>query len=428
MSGRGTAAPTLVMVTALGLTACSPTATVPPSSTSVADIATEADTVRPSTGAPDGTEDSVPTTQGVAPVADPGQMCEVQLPQTWRDALSAPRLADRDLFATLLTVHDDGSRAEALYLDADDGVILIWTSATGEQVEVMDLSDTPGQQVLGASFDGRYLAFSVYESEELFSSPWTGFVWDSVERGEATQIAASPREDYPDGAPGAMPLMYPLMNDGVAYWVQSDPTEEERDFRALKSYDVGTRQTETLTRGPFDKPKLFGDSLLVGSWPQDGQAHVLQIPIGAAVPEVPGELLAAQGLSEFAAGGDSLAWVTTQSTVHLYDPDRGGVETITGPGTAMAEQVGEVGTLTLNGDVLTLYGKDSESEYHQYVYDTRSESFTSHAPLGSSDFHAYPGHLALHHTDAQDNHLEGRAVVLPMDEVPPLPGCEKSND
>lgn len=303
----------------------------------------------------------------------------------------------------------------------------MWTSPSGEQVEVMDLSASPGQQVLGASFDGRYLAFSVYESEDLFSSPWVGFVWDSVERDDAMQIAASPREAYPDGAPAAMPLMYPLMHDGVAYWVQSDPTEEERDFRALKGFEVSTGRTETLARGPFDKPKLFGDSLLVGSWPQDGQAHVLQVPIGTHVPEVPAELLAAQGLSEFAVGGDSLAWVTTQSTVHLYDPDRGGVEPITGPGTAMAEQVWEVGTLTLNDDVLTLYGQDSESEYHQYVYDTRSGSFTSHAPLGSSDFHAYPGHLALHHTDAQDKHLEGRAVVQPMDEVPPLPACEKSN-
>ncbi|WP_114907617.1 hypothetical protein [Ornithinimicrobium murale] len=26
--------------------------------------------------------------------------------------------------------------------------------------------------------------------------------------------------------------------------------------------------------------------------------------------------------------------------------------------------------------------------------------------------------------DAQDERLEGRAVVLPMDDVPPLPGCE----
>lgn len=303
----------------------------------------------------------------------------------------------------------------------------MWTSANGEQVEVMDLSDTPGQQVLGASFDGRYLAFSVYENDELFSSPWTGFIWDSLERGEAKQISASPREDYPDGAPGAMPLMYPLMNDGIAYWVQSDPTEEERDFRALKSFDVGTGQTETLARGPFDKPRLFGDSLLVGAWPYEGQAQVLQVPIGAAVPDVPAELLATEGLSEFVAGGDSLAWVTNQSTVHVYDADRG-VETITGPGTALAGQVWEVGTLTLNGDVLTLYGQDSESEYHQYVYDSRSGSFTSSAPLGASDFHAYPGHLALHHTDAQDKQLEGHAVVLRMDEVPPLPGCEESID
>ncbi|WP_256855772.1 hypothetical protein [Ornithinimicrobium cryptoxanthini] len=313
-------------------------------------------------------------------------------------------------------------------MPVEQGVVLVWTSANGEQVEVMDLSDTPGQQVVGASFDGRYLAFSVYENEELFSSPWTGFIWDSVERGEATQIAASPREDYPDGAPGALPLMYPLMNDGIAYWLESDPTEEERDFRALKSYDVGTGQTETLARGPFDKPRLFGDSLLVGSWPSEGRAQVIQVPIGANVPDLPAELLASEGLSEFVASGESLAWVTSRSTVFLYDPDRGAVETITGPGTAMAGQVWEVGTLTLNGDVLTLYGQDSEHEFHQYVYDSRSGSFTSPAPLGSSDFHAHPGHLSLHHADAQEERLEGRAVVLPIDEVPPLPDCEKSID
>lgn len=416
----------LAIFTALGLTACSPTAPVSHSPTSVADVANETSKARPGSGVTDETDDSGPTTQGIPPVADPGRWCEVQLPQTWRDALSAPRGADQDLFASLETVHADGSRVDALYLNTDEGVVLLWTSPSGEQVEVMDLSDTPGQQVLGASFDGRYLAFSVYESEELFSSPWTAFIWDSLERGEATQIGSSPREDYPDGAPGAMPLMYPLMNAGIAYWVQSDPTEEERDFRALKSYDVGTGHTETLARGSFDKPRLFGDSLLLGSWPQDGQVKVLQVPIGAAVPEVPAELVAAEGLSEFVASGESLAWVTSQSTVHLYDPDRAGVEMITGPGTAMSEQVWEVGTLTLNDDVLTLYGQDSESEYQQYVYDSRSGSFTSHAPLGSSDFHAYPGHLALHHTDAQDKHLEGRAVVLPMDEVPPLPDCEKS--
>ena len=287
----------------------------------------------------------------------------------------------------------------------------------------MDLSGTPGQQVLGASFDGRYLAFSVYENEELSSSPWRAFIWDSVERGAPTQIAASPSAAYPDGAPGAMPLMYPLMFDGVAYWVESDPTQEERDYRALKRYEVDTDRNETLARGPFDKPQLFGDSLLVGSWPHDGQGHVVQVPIGGAAPEVPADLVAAEGLSEFVASGESVAWVTTRSIVHLYDPDRGDVATITGPGTGLANKVWEVGTLTLNAEVLTLYGQDSGSEFHQYVYDSRSGSLTSHTSLGSSDFHAYPGHLALHHTDTQDEHLEGRAVVQPMDAVPPLPGC-----
>src|SRR5690606_16578944 len=99
---------------ALGLTACSPTATVSPPPTSVAEVATETSKTRPSTGVSERSEDAVPTTQGVPPVADAGRWCEVQLPQPWRDALSAPRGADQDLFATLLTVHDDGSRAEAL--------------------------------------------------------------------------------------------------------------------------------------------------------------------------------------------------------------------------------------------------------------------------------------------------------------------------
>lgn len=413
MSGRSTAAVTMAL--ALGITACSP-------------AATETDSSQPSSGAPDGAEDSASATHRVSPVTDPEAPCEVQLPQEWREALSPPPEAGQEIFATLLTVHEDGSRAEARYLDGVEGVVLMWTSASGEQVEVMDLSGTPGQQVLGASFDGRYLAFSVYENEELSSSPWAGFVWDSVERGKATQIAASPRGDYPDGAPGAMPLMYPLMSDGIAYWVESDPTDEERDFRALKSYDVGTDQTETLLRGPFDKPRLFGDSLLVGSWPHDGQGHVVQVPTGAgAMPEIPADLLAADGLSEFVASGESVAWVTTRSIVHLYDPDRGDVATITGPGTGLANKVWEVGTLTLNADVLTLYGQDSGSEFHQYVYDSRSGSLTSHTSLGSSDFHAYPGHLALHHTGGQDEHLEGRAVVQPMDVVPALPGCASTD-
>lgn len=354
-------------------------------------------------------------------------VCQVEPPASWRRALSKPTGADQEPFANLLLVHEDGSRADALYSASGNGeaVSLSWTSAEGETVEVLDLSSLPGQQqVLGADFDGRYLVYSLYQSQELFLSPWQGHIWDSVERGDPMQFAASPEEAYPDGEPGAMPLMYPLVHDGVAYWVQSDPTEQERESRALMSYDVGTRSTETLGRGPFNDPLFFGESILTVASPVGGRDEVAQIALGEHAPTLPSELLEASDLTEIAGDGNSLAWVDNQKTLYLYDPDGGAVTTIAGSGIDLGDQMGNVSAIAMNADVLSFYGQEADDEFYQYVYDHRSGSLTTQGAFGNSDFKPYPGFVSLHHTNVDGTQMVGSAVVAPMSDLPPLPKCE----
>jgi hypothetical protein len=141
---------------------------------------------------PDGT--AAPAPSGLASPA-PAGYCRVELPSSWQAAFDAgrfPHAPDEDPSVELtapdgsMLVHYGrrGSRHEVRWLPAGGEPILVQAFGP-EQQEA---------QVLGAAFDGRYVAYSVTWSLRLFESPWTLYVWDSQQPGEPLEIARSDQD------------------------------------------------------------------------------------------------------------------------------------------------------------------------------------------------------------------------------------------
>lgn len=130
--------------------------------------------------------------------------CLVDMPSTWQEALLPGPVPGPKQPATHLSLGaEDGSFASFVATAAPR---LEWTDHQGEVEVVQEFTERPEAQVLSSDYDGRYLAYSVTWSYEVFLSPWSIYVWDTTTGGEPLLIGSSPEGDYPDGTPGVAPL------------------------------------------------------------------------------------------------------------------------------------------------------------------------------------------------------------------------------
>lgn len=377
-------------------------------------------------------EEATRTTRPDRTAAAKVETCRVRMPETWRKRLQLPEERAGESYATLIAADADGNRFDAQYGEAQPGepspVLFLWTRNDGASRIVMDLRESVGQQVFAGDFDGRYLAFSIYENSELFSSPWVGYVWDMQNPEPPREFARSTAETYSDGTPGSLPLMYPLIRDGTVYWVAYDPTDHDNSDRTLFAYDIADDSTRPVATGKFNTPHFLGDSILSISQSDDGnESSIVQVPLDA---QAPGPLLADEitrwaGVKELAASGKSMAWIA-ENQIFLLASEYGQVVTLVGPdGTFGDEKLHEPATIDLNDDAVLFYARNSDDSVQQYVFDRRSKSFFSNEDLegASADFAADENLLSLHHTNAAGSKLVGRPILAPMNDLPPLPAC-----
>jgi hypothetical protein len=240
--------------------------------------------------------------------------CSTPLPESWQAALDAGTVP-----------HEDGEQA-LVKLVAPDGSLLVQSTMPGRRNElrwfpaggtaptvVHDFGlDNPEWQVLGASFDGRYLAYSVTHSFRLFSSDWTLYVWDSQAGGEPSKIAESPHGANDE--PIARPLNYPVAYDGQVVWVQ--PTGDQPEQTALYRYQVEDGSREVLHAGHPWFPFRMGSLLVWPESPAEGALTRLRaVSLDTGRPaSLPGPLSDIEGPAFINADEDTVAWTDPEMT------------------------------------------------------------------------------------------------------------------
>lgn len=351
------------------------------------------------------------------------------MPDPWQRRLRLDPEAGPEYWS-LITADVAGNRFDQ-FDEAAEGepsrVTLQWTRPDGSSDVVVDLTGRPGSQVLGASFDGRYLAFSVYEDNAIFTSPWIGYVWDSHASQKPREFARSTDARYPDGTIGALPLMFPLMRDGIVYWVGFTPLDGGGTDRTLYSYDVVEGAKTALSRGKFNTPMFLRDSIITISLSDDRKrSAVAVVPLGSQAPTLPPELTNSHGIGEIAAGGTSVAWIADDQLLvdDVSDADAP-IVLVDAGGWFGSERLTSLSAPQVSDQLVLFYATNSQGQTHEYVFDRSSSSYFTNEDLpgGSADVDLFPGSVALHHTDAQGDRLIGRAVLSPISELPPLPEC-----
>lgn len=245
----------------------------------------------------------------VAPEGTPP--CTVDLPQRWSVALDegvvAPRagetltvalgLADRSVFA----VSDVPGVRHALVWRRPGG------TGTASDTVVADLGlDHPEWQVLGATFDGRYLAYRVDRSYSGFED-FGLYVWDS--QGDGVPVEVAHGEPDARGQLMQTPFVDPVLADGWLYWTQTRDADPGRTV--LSGYRLADGRVERLSRGFGRAPVRFGGWLVWADSASAGQTSSLRaIDLATRAPvELPGPLAAVRGPYYLAADAGTLAWV-----------------------------------------------------------------------------------------------------------------------
>jgi hypothetical protein len=166
--------------------------------------------------------------------------------------------------------------------------------------------DHPEWQVLGATWDGRYLAYRVDQSFSSFED-FSLYVWDS--RGTAAPTRVAHGEPDRHGDLMQTPFVDPVLADGWLYWTQTRDADPGRTV--LSGYRLSDGRTERLSRGYGRAPVRFGDALVWADSDGPGQTstlRMLDLATHQPVP-VPAALRSVRGPSYLAGDAGTLAWV-----------------------------------------------------------------------------------------------------------------------
>ena len=182
----------------------------------------------------------------------------------------------------------------------------VWRRGS-EQGVVQDLGlDHPEWQVLGATWDGRQLAYRVDHSFSNFED-FSLYVWDSQGSGPPVEVA----HGEPDDAGDLMqtPFVDPVLADGWLYWTQT--RDADPDHTVLSGYRLSDGRTERLSTGYGRAPVRFGSMLVWADSDGPGQTSSLRaLDLATHQPTaVPAALTGVRGPYYLAGDADTLAWM-----------------------------------------------------------------------------------------------------------------------
>ncbi|MGC9668045.1 hypothetical protein ACNTMW_16000 [Planosporangium sp. 12N6] len=225
------------------------------------------------------------------------------LPGAWQAAFSSHK------------VNKPGERVAVMATSEDGKTIFVETETTGSQHELAMITDGGRRrttiqsypasdkvsQALGASFDGRYLAFTLMRSRTSFD-PWTLYVWDSVAGGQPKAIA-----DNSQGLPG--PFNYPVSYQGKVLWAQPTPG----GVVELREYDTASGQQKVIHQGHFTTPFRMGSWLVLPESDAPGVLTTLRaVGLDTGQPvTLPPQMTAITGPATISASDDTLVWAST---------------------------------------------------------------------------------------------------------------------
>ncbi len=377
-SGRARVGLATLAVAVLAVAACSPAAPgtgtssgpAVPSGAPPAATATPPGSPAPSSPGPSSPGPSSTGASGAGPSGAPApdlEPCRVSLPSRWRSALTKGEVAPAQ--GEVLTVAlgtDDGS---VFAVSAVDGVRHTFVRRqAGRETVVQDLGlEHPEWQVLGATFDGRYLAYRVDRSYSGFED-FGLYVWDSQGDGKPVEVAHGEKDS--DGELMQTPFVDPVLADGWLYWTQT--RDADPGHTVLSGYRLSDGHVERLSQGYGRAPVRFGDLLVWADSTGPGKTSTLRALDLATHQQVavPEPLAGVRGPYYLAADQDTIAWVSGSqgSQVSVWRP--GWAQTLVLATKAKSPQFPRIA-----GDTVVWTGSDAT-----YAGDLRSWSVAQLTP------------------------------------------------
>lgn len=232
--------------------------------------------------------------------------CRVGLPDRWRTALDDGVVtpAKGELVTVVL-----GTSDQTTFVVSDvKGRHHTFEWRRGDkQGVVQDLGlDHPEWQVLGATWDGRYLAYRVDQSYSSFED-FALYVWDSTSGRPPVRVAHGEPDRHGDLM--QTPFVDPVLADGWLYWTQT--RDADPDHTVLSGYRLDDGRTERLSTGYGRAPVRFGADLVWADSDAPGKAATLRM-LDLATHErvaVPAALTGVRGPYYLAGDANTLAWV-----------------------------------------------------------------------------------------------------------------------
>ena len=308
-----------------------------------------------------------PTTPATTTSVSTAEPCRVDLPDRWSSALDDGVVAaDKDEVLTVALGASDGTTFAVSDVKGRQH-LLEWRRGDEHGV-VQDLgTDHPEWQVLGATWDGRYLAYRVDQSYSSFED-FSLYVWDSRGTGAPTRVAHGEPDSHGDLM--QTPFVDPVLADGWLYWTQTRDADPEHTV--LSGYRLSDGRTERLSRGYGRAPARFGDALVWADSDGPGQTSTLRmLDLGThQVMPVPVALRAVRGPYYLAGDADTLAWVGGRKGRQVFVWRTGWPEPrllADGPASPQFPRIA--------GDVVVFAADDA-----MYVADLRSWSYAKVTP------------------------------------------------
>jgi hypothetical protein len=302
------------------------------------------------------------------------------LPTSWTEALADGRMSHGPKEQlTVKAVSTDGTLAFA-ESDVDGGPHEFVMIHRSDASRIVIESHDSAKQILGAGFDGRYVAFTEQASDR---DHWVLWVWDTQTGRPPVLVARNAVDGTGQAVPG--PLNLPIADRGRVFWVQAD----EDGTSNLRVYDTATATTTLLRRGHAGTPFVMGRLIVWAETRGRGLAAQLSaISLDGLSPaKLPAVLAALIGPTSIDAGDGMVAWVDPTMT-RLYVWSGGAPEFAV---RSSADRPLE--SVHVAGEIVTW--DDSRT---QWALDLRTMAYTKIGPRGGTG--AWGSYLLVAATEA----------------------------
>lgn len=359
----------------------------------------------------------------MGPVAADG-FCRVELPSSWRQALTAGRLSTKvgeDVHVKVAST--DGSSYFAQVSRAGWRGMVWYRDGGARQTTVMTLDDPVEEQVAHAGFDGRWLVFAIMHDRRQFHD-WTVYAWDSVAGGRPRAIADNRKAIR-------SPWIRPEVHKGKASWVEgiAAATGVDGPQARVHLYDLASGTDKVVHSAPATEV-FFLDSWLVWRAGYEGDPSPLRavdIDSGDLV-DLPPQMREIRSDAHVRGDAGTIAWTRRDGDVPVsadqpppsrsivaWRRDWPGHRTIA---TLPPDEYLEWPEVA--GDLVAFVTNDGNA----YVADLRHGSYVW---LGEEfAFVSLWGDTIMTAYRNQDKAAPARITLVRASELPPLPSCTAS--